>query len=133
MSCAERDGVVMGRTRWGLLCGCAVVGWLVVLLAPSLALGDEGPGLAESACMSQLVPGEDAQGASRGCARAPGLIGASAVAVTQDGRNVYVASSGSDAVVGFSRNASGALKQMGCVFEQRHERVRRHEAIVRRR
>src|SRR6059058_2328323 len=107
--------------RWGLSCGCVVVSWLVVLAEPSLVSADallradEGLGLAESGCVSQLVPGEDTQAASRACQRAGGLIGASAVAATQDGRNVYVASSGADAVVAFSRSGSGALKSIGCV------------------
>src|SRR2546423_2899315 len=107
--------------RWGLARGCVVVSWLVVLAAPSLVSADallradEGLGLAESGCIAQLVPGEDTEAASRACQRAGGLIGASAVAVTQDGRNVYVASSGADAVVAFSRSGSGALKSIGCV------------------
>ncbi len=57
-----------------------------------------------------------------GCARGRGLAGAAGVAVSQDGRNVYVASNGSNAVVGFRRDdRSGALAQLpgraGCTSE----------------
>jgi len=64
--------------------------------------------------------------ASEGCALGRGLSGPSSVAVSLDGRNVYVAASGSQAVAVFSRNPrSGALRQLfgssGCVSHARGE------------
>ena len=50
-----------------------------------------------------------------GCIGADGLDGADSVAVSPDGKNVYVASRESDAVVLFERVAGGGLKPMGCV------------------
>ncbi len=48
---------------------------------------------------------------TRGCGRAPGLDGAAAVAVSPDGRNVYVASRVADAVVALARDeATGGLE-----------------------
>lgn len=63
---------------------------------------------------------------ARNCARARALdgpgpfMGSRAIAVSPDGRNVYVASSGSDAIAIFSRNRkTGALSQgpsrLGCI------------------
>jgi DNA-binding beta-propeller fold protein YncE len=62
--------------------------------------------------------------ASSGCALARGLSGPSSVAVSPDGRNVYVAASGSQAVGVFTRNPrTGALRQLfgssGCVSRAR--------------
>ena len=53
-----------------------------------------------------------AAGGADGCARARGLVGPNSVAVSADGRNVYVTSLHSDAVDVFPRNATtGALTQ----------------------
>ena len=54
-----------------------------------------------------------------GCGHtAPGLFGASWVAVPSDGRSVYVAGQGSNAIVSFARDTStGALKNRGCVAD----------------
>jgi 6-phosphogluconolactonase (cycloisomerase 2 family) len=49
------------------------------------------------------------------CAQiAPGLEGATSVAVSPDGKSVYAASITDDAVVRFDRDSSGALTQRGC-------------------
>jgi DNA-binding beta-propeller fold protein YncE len=58
-----------------------------------------------------------------GCAFGRGLDGALTVAVSSDGRNVYVAGSGSDAIAVFARNArTGALRQLrgptGCASQR---------------
>jgi 6-phosphogluconolactonase (cycloisomerase 2 family) len=57
-----------------------------------------------------------------GCARARALAGAAAIRVSPDGRHVYVASVGSDAVAVFKRNRrTGRLSQLrgsgGCVSQ----------------
>jgi DNA-binding beta-propeller fold protein YncE len=76
------------------------------------------------------VPGEAgcivATARPRGCRRGRGFRGYHSVAVSPDGRNVYVGSSGSDAVAVFARNRStGALTQLrgkaGCVSRSRRE------------
>ena len=61
-------------------------------------------------------------GTGGGCADGNGLIGASSVAVSPDSRHVYVASSASNAIAVFSRNATtGELTQLsgiaGCVSD----------------
>lgn len=70
----------------------------------------EGP----SGCVAQ----PDAVPREGGCAHGKGLLGASGVAVSPDGRNVYVASAQSDAVGAFARDpATGALTQLGCISQ----------------
>jgi DNA-binding beta-propeller fold protein YncE len=64
----------------------------------------------------------DAVGIPPGCAAAIGLDGAAGVAVSPDGRNVYVAAEDSDAVSSFMRDPlTGALGQLagtlGCISE----------------
>jgi DNA-binding beta-propeller fold protein YncE len=55
-----------------------------------------------------------------GCATAPGLEGVGSVAVSPDGRHVYVASLRSAAVAVFARNrGNGALTPAGCLSEAR--------------
>lgn len=49
----------------------------------------------------------------RALARAP-LVGASGVAVSPDGRSVYVVSASSDSIAQFSRRATGRLTYVGC-------------------
>jgi DNA-binding beta-propeller fold protein YncE len=67
----------------------------------------------EAGCISEF--------AKEGCAQGRGLFVASGIAVSPDGRNVYVASRGSDAVAIFSRDAEGRLTQppeaAGCMSE----------------
>jgi DNA-binding beta-propeller fold protein YncE len=54
------------------------------------------------------------------CARAPGLEGAGSVAVSPDGRHVYVASLRSAAVAVFGRaRGTGVLTPLGCLSEAR--------------
>ena len=110
----------MKKVRSGATCVAVLLSaWLVaaehVTLASLLTRAGQGAGLAQAGCMSQLVSGTDAQGGSEGCQRGAALIGATAVLASGDGRNVYVASSGSDAVAAFSRSAVGGLQALGCV------------------
>ena len=63
------------------------------------------------------------QGRGGGCAPARALGGPAAIAISPDGRNVYVAAAGSDALSAFARNRrTGRLRQLsgeaGC-FSQR--------------
>jgi DNA-binding beta-propeller fold protein YncE len=63
------------------------------------------------------------QGRGRGCAPGRGLGNPSAIAISRDGRNVYVAAAGSDGVSVFARNRrSGVLTQLpgasGCIQER---------------
>jgi 6-phosphogluconolactonase (cycloisomerase 2 family) len=87
----------------------------VAVFARDLATGalTQLPGLA--ACVS-----EDGSGGA--CADGVGLIGASGVVVSADGKHVYVASNVGDAVAAFARDkATGALTQLpglaACVSE----------------
>jgi DNA-binding beta-propeller fold protein YncE len=59
----------------------------------------------------------------KGCAKAVGLDGARSVAVSpDDGRNVYLTTDFSDAVLSFTRGKGGALTQLrppaGCIVDQ---------------
>jgi DNA-binding beta-propeller fold protein YncE len=54
-------------------------------------------------------------GASGACAPEPSLLGADGVAVSPDGKTVYVSSSSSASIVAFSRDpATGGLTRLGC-------------------
>jgi DNA-binding beta-propeller fold protein YncE len=66
-------------------------------------------------------------GRSYGCKGVPGasLVGADAIAVSPDGRNVYVASFTSAAVVELRRRPSGALVYRGCIAEGGVDRCRK--------
>ena len=60
----------------------------------------------------------------RTCTSARALSGASAVALSPDGENAYVAAYDSNAVVMFERDvATGLLKQLGCVSDDGHDRL----------
>jgi DNA-binding beta-propeller fold protein YncE len=63
------------------------------------------------------------QRGGRGCARARALRGPAAIGVSLDGRNVYVTSTGSDAIAVFARSRrTGVLRQLraraGCVGDR---------------
>jgi DNA-binding beta-propeller fold protein YncE len=64
-------------------------------------------------CVAQ--PDEEAEGV-KGCGRGKALIDASAVALSPDDANVYVAASGSSGAAGFVRDTvSGGLRQNYCI------------------
>lgn len=69
----------------------------------------------EIACVSNNgTTGVD--GTERQCADGDAMLGATALAVSPDGKNVYVASYASGGIAEFSRDpASGRLQQVGCV------------------
>ena len=101
---------------------------LLALAAPASALAQGSSSsfsqlAGERGCVSQEPPLPFDEDPFEGCARARGLLGASAVAVSPDDRNVYVASSGttgsgSNGIVAFSRAGdTGALTSAGCVSD----------------
>lgn len=58
------------------------------------------------------------------CTAARGLAGATSVAVSPDGANVYLAAAGADAVTSFARDpATGALKGIGCISDDGSDRM----------
>jgi 6-phosphogluconolactonase (cycloisomerase 2 family) len=101
---------------------CTVLLTIVLLGATAVAAGasaQAGGGLSQLAgtagCVSETGSGGE-------CADGKALDRASAIAPSADGKHTYVASSGSDAVVAFSRDKStGVLSQLagtaGCVSE----------------
>ncbi|MBA2523957.1 MAG: beta-propeller fold lactonase family protein [Solirubrobacterales bacterium] len=98
-----------------LLARHLAVAALAFSLVPAVALADATGDLAQkpgpTGCFSSAGADE--------CTAARGLLVAEAVATSPDGRNVYAAGSGSNAVAVFDRGADGALTQKegaaGCV------------------
>lgn len=83
-----------------------------IYVAASLSSGvaiftrDQTTGLiAQTGCVT-------ATGSQGACGKASGLAGAGSVAVSTDGRNVYVASPVSDRVVVFARSTDGSLRAL---------------------
>jgi DNA-binding beta-propeller fold protein YncE len=69
--------------------------------------------LRQTACFMSGVP------AGRPCRNAPGLYDANGVAVSPDGRNVYVTAIDSDAIATFRRDSiSGALTPLDCIADE---------------
>ena len=88
----------------------------VALLARDPASGALEQPIGPSACVSTAPPGAAGPLTDPQCGSAAPLAGASAVAVSADGRHVYVAAPGSRTVSAFAREpASGALSLVGCV------------------
>lgn len=113
---------------------CALIAAAAALLAPAAALGSSGAAARQSKAIGKLVQLKDAGGCvmnrfqARGkpCTparslRGPGpFLGSQAIALSPDGRNVYVASSRSNAIAIFKRDAKrGTLSQRagaaGCI------------------
>ncbi len=101
-----------GRRRVSLA-GLSAVVLLCSLAATAWAVGEltQKPGAA--GCISQ--------GGGGGCLPGIGLDGAEDIAASADGKNVYVASAGSDAVAIFDRKPDGTLEQLpgtaGCISQ----------------
>jgi DNA-binding beta-propeller fold protein YncE len=83
--------------------------------------------LSRAADGSLMPRGCLAFGRTYGCKGVPGasLVGADAIAVSADGRDVYVASFTSAAVVELRRRRSGALVYRGCIAEGGADKCRR--------
>jgi DNA-binding beta-propeller fold protein YncE len=102
--------------REGAALVLAALALLVMTASALAATGDLTQPAATSSCWSE-------GGAGQGpCADGRALISAQSVAISPDGKNVYVASPSSDAVAVFSRNlTTGVLTQLastaGCVSE----------------
>ncbi len=88
---------------------------LLAALLPAIAGGAEGLGLAQVTCVAQANPGSEETTYSATCTRGKALLGASAVAVTADGKNVYVASYDAGALVAYTRSGLGTLTEIGCI------------------
>jgi DNA-binding beta-propeller fold protein YncE len=102
------------RTRVGWLRAGLFLAVLAPTLGPSAVDADARAlhALGFRACIEDV--GLDACGAGT-ANEAPGLNGARAVAVSPDGRSVYVVSSTDDSVSRFDRAPSGALTPAGCI------------------
>jgi 6-phosphogluconolactonase (cycloisomerase 2 family) len=118
-----------GRVGSEGLCarGDALVGAIDLAFSPDGAhayVASEGSAgvawLTRNAVTGQLAPvgcAKDAPRADR-CTEVPHLLGASGVAVSPDGRDVYVAAAGSSALHAFARDpATGALTRRQCLSE----------------
>lgn len=104
--------------------------YVVARVSNSVAIFKRDPAtgaLTEAGCFSQP--------AVEGCTEARALKGARSVAISPDGRNVYVAARGSKAVAAFDRDpADGSLLQKGgedaCVSEGGAEGCRKGRAMT---
>jgi len=90
---------------------------VVLLVVMPAAAGRGGLGLVQVAggqgCIAQP---EDESTALKGCGRGRGLVDANDVALSADGKNVYVAASGASALSSFGRDgATGRLAEVNCV------------------
>jgi DNA-binding beta-propeller fold protein YncE len=139
-------GCLSSRAAGGCARGRGLDGATSVVLSPdgrsAYAAGSDGVALA----VMRRDPGSGAlrQAAGRAgcvalhgrgrCGRARALAGPIAATVSPDGRNVYVAASGSGAIATFARNRrSGTLRQLrggrGCVAFDGREGCRRARAL----
>jgi DNA-binding beta-propeller fold protein YncE len=111
------------QSRWLVLAASAV---LLVVGPAAAAAAPVGPLSGANGCIANpAAAGSDAASVTGGCAKSKGLTGANALAISPDGKNVYVAaglqSSGSSspgygALSTLSRDpASGGLTESGCV------------------
>lgn len=100
-----------------MLAGLAVA--LAALPAAKGARAADGLGLAQVVCLAQAGPWDEEDedsGSTRNCTPGKALLGASAVAVSGDGRNVYAAAWGASSLVSYARSGPlGQLRQIGCV------------------
>ena len=85
----------------------ALAGLALALLLPSAASAQPGA-LTQAGCVSESSSGGM-------CADGYGVEGATAIAISPDGQNVYVAAPGTQSLAVFARDAvTGALTEQGC-------------------
>ncbi|MDA0159100.1 lactonase family protein [Solirubrobacter ginsenosidimutans] len=85
----------------------ALAGLALTLLLPSAASAQPGA-LTQAGCVSESSSGGT-------CADGYGIEGATAIAISPDGRNVYVAAPATQSLAVFARDAAtGALTELGC-------------------
>ncbi len=108
MEGARNRRCAIARTAYPAL----LVGVLFLLVAAIPALGSGGTSLSFQECLS-------ANGGSCASHENKGLDAADAVAVSPDGKSVYVASNADSGVVIFDRNTTtGALTDAGCISSE---------------
>jgi DNA-binding beta-propeller fold protein YncE len=116
-----------GRAREGgarpLALLVALSALLMALAAPSDAVGAEGFGQLSGANGCLVAPGHG-EGSLSGCGEGKGLVGPGAVAISPDGKNVYVASGTYGTTVATSYGsvailkrdaATGSVSEIGCL------------------
>src|ERR687883_635598 len=92
----------------------AIAGALAGVLTPASVAATQGVGgLIPNGCI-QNTSRTDCNGVGGTQA---GLVGATSVAISPDGKTVYVASHDSNAIAAFTRNATGGLTPGGCIQE----------------
>jgi DNA-binding beta-propeller fold protein YncE len=110
------------RAAFGVLVG-AVISQSAGAAVVSVPVGAVTQLPGTSGCLYEPPTTDDAPSSLQGaCVQGRALTGPSAIVVSPDGRNVYVASNGADAIASFARNpANGVLQQLpgssGCVSD----------------
>jgi DNA-binding beta-propeller fold protein YncE len=94
------------------LAGAAVT--LVALAAPQLAWGQAPGSLAQLGSPNSCI---GLTGSECPTTTGTGLTGSEDVAVSPDGKNVYVVGANDDAIAEFSRGSDGSLIEIGCVAD----------------
>ena len=106
-----------GRATPRLLVGALVA--LILGVAPQLAMASSAPGsLTQLAGTNACIQATTVGGGECPNSTAEGLSGTNDVAVSPDGKNVYVISFNDAAIAEFSRNpADGSLSPIGCIAD----------------
>jgi 6-phosphogluconolactonase (cycloisomerase 2 family) len=91
---------------------------IIVLVAAPLARAETPGALAQLASPNDCIQDTNvSEGPCPNSTPAPGLSGATDVAVSPDGKNVYVLGSGDEAIAEFTRSADGSLTDLGCIAD----------------
>jgi 6-phosphogluconolactonase (cycloisomerase 2 family) len=91
---------------------------IVVLAAAPLARAETPGTLAQFASPNDCIQDTNvSEGPCPNSTPAPGLGGATDVAVSPDGKNVYVLGSGDEAIAEFTRKSDGTLAELGCIAD----------------
>ena len=87
---------------------------IAVLPPPALAHAQTPGSLAQLASPNDCI---ESTTNARLSSTTPGLSGTKDVAITSDGKNVYVISQSDESIAEFARNADGSLSPIGCIVE----------------